>query len=177
MNQMRGKNRNQVSKIADASSADRNLQTIIIKEMTLDDCSKVYRLQQECFSVPWSLEGLKEMFCTKGYFNYVAEIDGDILGYVGMKAVLDEADITNVAVSPQVRRRGVGKKLLAHLKKSAKENGISTIFLEVRVSNEPAIRLYEQAGFEEGEIRKNYYEKPTEDALIMIWQDIDKKCQ
>ena len=140
-----------------------------IREMTFSDCQEVCLLQQKCFSVPWSLESIKEMFVTKGYYNYVAQKDGRLIGYIGMKAVLDEADITNVAVSPEVRRCGVGKMLLAHLIKKAKEHSIWHVFLEVRVSNQPAIGLYEQAGFVKGEIRKQYYEKPTEDALIMVW--------
>ena len=145
--------------------------TVQIKKMSERDCGAVWELQKKCFSVPWSLESIREMFETEGYLNLTAWEDGVLAGYIGIKAVLDEADITNVAVDPDRRRQGIGKMLLRELLAKAGDMGIRRIFLEVRVSNTAARALYEQAGFRTVDVRKNYYEKPKEDAYIMVWEN------
>lgn len=143
---------------------------IVIRTMSERDSSAVWELEKKCFSVPWSEESIRAMFSEKGYWNLTARDDGSLVGYIGMKAVLDEADITNVAVDPDRRRQGIGKMLLRGLLAKAGELGIRRIFLEVRVSNTAAWALYEQAGFRTVDVRKNYYEKPKEDAYIMVWE-------
>ena len=143
---------------------------IVIRTMSERDSSAVWELEKKCFSVPWSEESIRAMFSEKGYWNLTARDDGSLVGYIGMKAVLDEADITNVAVDPDRRRQGIGKMLLRGLLAKAGDMGIRRIFLEVRVSNTAARALYEQAGFRTVDVRKNYYEKPKEDAYIMIWE-------
>lgn len=143
---------------------------IVIRTMSERDSSAVWELEKKCFSVPWSEESIRAMFSEKGYWNLKARDDGSLVGYIGMKAVLDEADITNVAVDPDRRRQGIGKMLLRGLLAKAGELGIRRIFLEVRVSNTAARALYEQAGFRTVDVRKNYYEKPKEDAYIMVWE-------
>lgn len=143
---------------------------IVIRTMSERDSSAVWELEKKCFSVPWSEESIRAMFSEKGYWNLTARDDGLLVGYIGMKAVLDEADITNVAVDPDRRRQGIGKMLLRELLAKAGELGIRRIFLEVRVSNTAARALYEQAGFRTVDARKNYYEKPKEDAYIMVWE-------
>lgn len=143
---------------------------IVIRTMSERDSSAVWELEKKCFSVPWSEESIRAMFSEKGYWNLTARDDGLLVGYIGMKAVLDEADITNVAVDPDRGRQGIGKMLLRELLAKAGELGIRRIFLEVRVSNTAARALYEQAGFRTVDVRKNYYEKPKEDAYIMVWE-------
>lgn len=143
---------------------------IVIRTMSERDSSAVWELEKKCFSVPWSEESIRAMFSEKGYWNLTARDDGSLVGYIGMKAVLDEADITNVAVDPDRRRQGIGKMLLRELLAKAGDMGIRRIFLEVRVSNTAARALYEQAGFRTVDVRKNYYEKPKEDAYIMVWE-------
>lgn len=143
---------------------------IVIRTMSERDSSAVWELEKKCFSVPWSEESIRAMFSEEGYWNLTARDDGSLVGYIGMKAVLDEADITNVAVDPDRRRQGIGKMLLRGLLAKAGELGIRRIFLEVRVSNTAARALYEQAGFRTVDVRKNYYEKPKEDAYIMVWE-------
>lgn len=143
---------------------------IVIRTMSERDSSAVWELEKKCFSVPWSEESIHAMFSEKGYWNLTARDDGSLVGYIGMKAVLDEADITNVAVDPDRRRQGIGKMLLRGLLAKAGELRIRRIFLEVRVSNTAARALYEQAGFRTVDVRKNYYEKPKEDAYIMVWE-------
>ena len=138
--------------------------------MTEADCEKTAFLMKECFSTPWALEGLKEMFHTRGYCSFLAKEGEEVIGYVGMKIVLDEADITNVAVMPSYRKQGIAGKLLAQLLEAAKEQELHSIFLEVRASNVAAITLYEHAGFKEIGQRKNYYDHPREDARLMQWE-------
>lgn len=138
--------------------------------MTEADCEKTELLMKECFSVPWSVEGLKEMFYTEGYCSFIAKEGKEIIGYVGMKMVLDEADITNVAVLPSCRKKGIAGKLLTQLLDEAKRQKLHSIYLEVRTSNVAAITLYEHAGFKEVGQRKNYYDNPREDAKLMLWE-------
>ena len=140
-----------------------------IREMSVQDCEAVWKLQKQCFSVPWSLDSIRAMPETEGYVNLVAVQDGQIVGYIGIKAVLDEADITNVAVTPACRGQGLGGRLLGALLSEAENRGIRHIFQEVRVSNAAARTLYARAGFRDISLRKNYYEKPREDACIMEW--------
>ena len=130
--------------------------------MTEADCEKTGLLMKECFSVPWSVEGLKEMFHTAK--------EEEVIGYVGMKMVLDEADITNVAVLPSHRKKGIARKLLKQLLEEAKKQNLHRIYLEVRASNIAAVTLYEHAGFKEVGQRKNYYDNPREDAILMLWE-------
>ena len=113
-----------------------------IREMKREDCQEVWNLQKQCFSIPWSMESLESMFRTKGYTSLIALDDQRIIGYVGMKAVFDEADITNVAVDLSERRQGIGKALIKELLIIADQQKLNRIFLEVRMSNEAAIRLY-----------------------------------
>ena len=140
------------------------------RSMEIEDSQAVQALFGECFSHPWKKEAIEETFTMEGYVSLVAETDQRIVGYIGYRSVLDEADITNVAVSPDLRRKGIGHQLLERLLLTAEEKGISTIYLEVRVSNTAAITLYEHAGFRVCGQRKNYYTEPEEDALLMIYQ-------
>ena len=114
---------------------------------------------------PWSENMLREEL-GKGIF-LVAEQDGKTAGYVGCQTVLDEGYITNVAVSPDFRRQGIARALIAELTAKAGENKLAFVTLEVRESNLAARRLYEKNGFEIVGKRKNYYEKPAEDAILM----------
>ena len=122
-------------------------------------------IERACFHAPWSENMLREEL-GKGIF-LVAEQDGRTAGYVGCQTVLDEGYITNVAVSPDYRRQGIARALIEALLAKARENGLAFVTLEVRESNLAARRLYEKNGFEIVGKRKNYYEKPAEDAILM----------
>lgn len=122
-------------------------------------------IEKACFHAPWSEAMLREEL-GKGIF-LVAERDGQAIGYVGCQTVLDEGYITNVAVSPDCRRQGVGRALIAELVQRARAQGLSFVTLEARASNAPAIALYEGAGFVRVGGRKNFYTAPTEDAVLM----------
>ena len=99
------------------------------------------------------------MVCTDGA--------GNVLGYIGSRIVLDSADITNVAVRPVYRRRGIARQLVGRMLEQMAEKGVTGVLLEVRESNLPAQNCYAQAGFTVVGRRKNYYELPKEDALLM----------
>lgn len=122
-------------------------------------------IEKACFHAPWSESMLREEL-GKGIF-LVAERDGQAVGYVGCQTVLDEGYITNVAVSPDARRQGIARALIVKLTDEARAAGLAFATLEVRVSNAPAIALYEGAGFGRVGVRKNFYTAPTEDAVLM----------
>lgn len=117
--------------------------------------------------MPWSPESFLQMITKEDTRYYVAEEDGRLLGGCGLWMVAGEGNITNVAVAEDARRRGIGTGLLLHLLKEGDREGVTAYTLEVRVSNEAAIRMYQKLGFVSEGIRPGFYEKPTEDAMIM----------
>ena len=143
-----------------------------IREMSALDIGEVAALEAEVFSMPWSAQGFEDTLCREDVLFLVACEADQVLGYVGVYCTADEGEITNVAVAPSARRRGVGQELLADLIRRLAQKKIYRIVLEVRVSNEPAIRLYEKQGFVTMGTRKNFYEKPTEDAYVMVRQPV-----
>ncbi len=145
---------------------------MMIREMTASDIDAVAALEAELFSMPWSAQGFADTLCREDVLFLVACEDDSLLGYVGVYCTADEGEITNVAVAQTARRRGIGQELLRHLIDQLAQRGIGRIVLEVRVSNDPAIRLYEKQGFVTMGKRKNFYEKPTEDAYVMVRQPI-----
>ncbi len=144
---------------------------INIFKMSCDDTQKIAELEKECFSLPWSSDALlEEINNPNAHFLVAKGVGGEILGYIGCHFVLDEASITNIAVFSKHRNKGVGKALLKALLKEAKNSEISKIYLEVRESNTPAINLYKAMDFKEISVRKNFYSKPTENALILAFE-------
>lgn len=125
-------------------------------------------IEKACFHAPWSETALREEL-GKGIF-LVAERDGTAVGYVGCQTVLDEGYITNVAVGPEARRQGVGRALLHELAARVRAEKLAFVTLEVRRSNAAAIALYESMDYEPVGTRKNFYENPTEDAVLMTWK-------
>lgn len=135
--------------------------------MQIDDLAQVMPIEEENFSIPWSETGFFTFLIREDALFLVAEEEGEILGYLGILTVLDEGDITNVSVRQSARRRGIGSMLVQELIRRMEERGVTAIHLEVRESNIPAIRLYEQQGFVCDGRRKGYYEDPVEDAILM----------
>lgn len=140
---------------------------MILREMSVDDLDQVMEIEQDLFHVPWSREGYFTFLTRKDTMFLVVEEKGQILGYCGLLMVLDEGDVTNVAVRRDRQKEGIGNFLMESMIRLAEELGVKMIHLEVRVSNETAIRLYERLGFTKDGIRKKYYEKPVEDAILM----------
>ena len=126
------------------------------------------RLEQACFSLPWTREQLLAEFPDEQHEFLVAEDrEGKAIAYVGMMHVLDEGYISNVAVSPSCRRQGIADALIAQILQRAGRLALAFVTLEVRQSNLAAIRLYDKHGFLPVGRRKNYYERPREDAVLM----------
>lgn len=140
---------------------------MILREMLVEDLDQVIKIERELFSPPWTREGFFTYLTHKDAMFLVVEEKGEILAYCGLLMVLDEGDITNVAVRPDRQREGIGHFLMDSLIRLAQEQGVTTIHLEVRVGNDTAIRLYERMGFTRDGIRKQYYTDPVEDALLM----------
>lgn len=138
-----------------------------IREMKQDDLPRVAEIEKSIFSVPWSAQGFADSMKQECTLFLTAVQDGEIAGYCGMFQSFDEADITNVAVEEKCRGRGIAEAMLRELMSRGTGRGISAYTLEVRLGNAPARRLYEKLGFETAGIRRNFYEKPVEDAVIM----------
>ena len=129
--------------------------------------SGVAELERMCFTTPWSEAMLEEELYNDTASFIVAEgEDGSVLGYAGLHAVLDEGYIDNVAVRPDCRRQGIADRLLDVFCRFGAAN-VSFLTLEVRPSNTAAVALYEKHGFAEAGRRRDYYENPKEDALLL----------
>ncbi len=138
----------------------------VIREMTEIDVGAAARIEAAVFSQPWSRQGFSDALAMDCTLFLAAEGEDGILGYIGMYFALDEAEITNVAVAEAARGRGIGRELVDTALRRAQARGIRSAVLEVRVTNAPAIRLYESRGFVREGIRKGFYECPKEDAYI-----------
>ena len=134
-----------------------------IERMEERHIEDIAAIEKACFRHPWSADGLREEL-GRGLFLAAVE-DGVTVGYVGCQIVLDEGYITNIAVLPAFRRRGIAERLLGALLERAE--GLSFVTLEVRESNRPAAALYEKMGFSRVGVRKGFYTEPTEDAVLM----------
>ena len=139
-----------------------------IVPMTADHLDEVAELERICFSTPWSRNMLaEELDNALSAFLVALDESGKVVGYAGRQVVLDEGYITNVAVRPECRRQGIAGKLLQVFLDFAQGNHLAFLTLEVRASNYDAIALYGSRGFRSVGRRKNYYEHPKEDAIIM----------
>ena len=141
---------------------------IQIREMQFDDLEGVMEIENANFSTPWTETGFFTFLIRDDTLFLVAEEEEKILGYCGIVMVQDEGDITNVAVAKELQNQGIGKQLVKELLLQTKTRGVKKVFLEVRASNARAIHVYEKMGFEQISIRKNYYEAPTDDGLVMM---------
>ena len=138
-----------------------------IREMILTDAPAIAELEKLCFSDPWSENSIASEVNNPLSYWLVAEEAGRVCGYVGSQSVLDAADMMNLAVAPDYRRKGIGEALVNALSRHLCQNGVIALLLEVRVSNTPAIALYQKLGFVQVGRRPSYYRNPREDALIL----------
>ncbi|MPM42639.1 hypothetical protein SDC9_89306 [bioreactor metagenome] len=139
-----------------------------IVPMSPEHLDEIAALEKVCFSAPWSRNMLaEELDNACSAFLTALDETGRVVGYAGLQVILDEGYITNVAVRPEDRQKGVAAQLLQVFINFAKGNRLSFLTLEVRPSNTAAIVLYGHHGFRTAGRRKNYYELPREDALIM----------
>ena len=139
-----------------------------IRLMKESDMDRVLTIENDLFSIPWTREAFNNEINNE--LAFVLEVDGELVGYICSLLVLDEAEISNVAVSKIKQKCGYGKILLNEMIMILKEKGCKRIFLEVRQSNIPAKRLYQGYGFSLLGYRKGYYRNPKEDALILKFE-------
>ena len=140
---------------------------IIVRKMQPEDLLQVCEIEKDNFSLPWSEKSFLESMERNDTLFLVALNGEEVAGYLGCYCVAGEGEITNVAVKSSYRRQGIGGKLLETLYEEAKALQTYEFFLEVRESNEAAIGLYSRQGFVKEGVRKNFYEKPVENAVIM----------
>ena len=140
---------------------------IIVRKMQPEDLLQVCEIEKDNFSLPWSEKSFLESMERNDTLFLVALNGEEVAGYLGCYCVAGEGEITNVAVKSSYRRQGIGGKLLETLYEEAKALHTQEFFLEVRESNEAAIGLYSRQGFVKEGVRKNFYEKPVENAVIM----------
>ena len=145
------------------------LSKVAIRPAQTADLNAILALERACYSDPWPASSFTQLPDNPRVYFAVANspVAKSIAGYVVAWFVLDEGEVANLAVAPELRRRGVGSTLLDAAIGESRSRGVSNLYLEVRESNQSARRLYASHGFEEVSRRKGYYRSPVEDALIL----------
>jgi len=142
--------------------------SILISSMTIDDIEEILIIENLCFALPWSYDSFYNEIQSNKFAHYhVIWFNNRIAGYIGLWHVIDEGHITNIAIHPEFRCRGLACKLIEYTLDFCRESNISSLTLEVRKNNIPALNLYKKYGFVEEGIRKEYYADNKEDAIIM----------
>lgn len=132
-----------------------------------EDVESVAALEAEAFSTPWDAATFLRLLDRPGAELWVTEVGGHVVAYGVLWCILDQGELANIAVDPGARGSGHGGRLLDHLVGVARSRGVGRLFLEVRESNDVALRLYDSRGFRRIGTRKGYYERPREDALVL----------
>lgn len=147
----------------DASSQE----PITIRPMAGDDLPRVLEIERACFTVPWTPATFRGLLGRADAYLHVAEVAGHVVGYTAVWIVLDQAELGDIAVDEPWRGKGVGERLITGVFDLVRERGVRELYLEVRVSNERARRLYDRHGFRLVGRRPGYYVRPREDALVL----------
>ena len=140
---------------------------INVRKMKKEDLVQVCEIEKANFSLPWSEKSFMESMERNDTLFLTALAGEEVAGYLGCYCIDGVGEITNVAVKESMRRQGIGAMLLQTLYEAGESLDTKEFFLEVRESNETAIRLYTREGFVKEGIRKNFYEQPVENAVIM----------
>lgn len=146
---------------------------LVIHKLRPEDVEPVSEIEAASFSMPWSPKDFAQLVEAEGTLYLVAEVEGEIAGCCGVTNLSGEGDINNVVVSQAFRGKGIAQALMRELLTQGEKMGIRDFTLEVRVSNAPAIHVYEKLGFVSAGIRPGFYDKPKEDAMIM-WRYHEK---
>ncbi|RCW62198.1 ribosomal protein S18-alanine N-acetyltransferase [Saliterribacillus persicus] len=145
---------------------------LLIRKMSVDDIEEVSAIENESFTVPWSKKTYQDELTLNQYANYFVILSNDVIvGFCGMWLVIDEAQITNIAIRKAYRGKRFGEALFQYVLNYAIAHHASRLSLEVRVSNLVAQRLYKKFGLVPGGIRRNYYTDNQEDALV-LWVNL-----
>jgi [ribosomal protein S18]-alanine N-acetyltransferase len=143
------------------------MSSIVLRAMTAADIPIVLAIEHESYTVPWSEATFRSLLRRRDAELIVAEAGGAVIGYAIFWTVLDQSELGNVAVTGSWRGRGIGQRLVAAVLDRAEQRGVREVFLEVRPSNTAARSLYERFGFAPVGRRRNYYQEPAEDALVL----------
>ena len=143
-----------------------------VRQLTVDDLDQLLRLEEACFTSPWSRESYRRELAENDLAHYWGVFaEDELIGFAGYWLILDEGHITNIAVAPKRQNQGVGGVLLQGAINGCLAGGGKFLTLEVRASNQAALHLYEKAGFVSSGVRPGYYDEPKEDAVIM-WKTL-----
>ncbi len=148
--------------------------SVQITRLQMQDIDAVEKIERENYSLPWTAKAFSDALERDYYLFLKAEADGVLAGYCGYQRSFEIADITNVTVHRDYRRRQIARRMLKTLMEEGRRQGVERFTLEVRQSNAPAIALYESLGFHVEGVRKGYYESPREDALILWTPEIQR---
>lgn len=141
---------------------------IELRRWKYEDILRISQIEKECFPLePWSFRMLASSFESEAFYGVIAEDGGEVAGYGGITVASDSADIDNIAVTEQYRNSGVATSILNRLIEEAQKRDVKKVFLEVRVSNTPAMSLYLKEGFKGAYARTRYY-SDGEDCLVMV---------
>ncbi|MDO5294294.1 MAG: ribosomal protein S18-alanine N-acetyltransferase [bacterium] len=138
-----------------------------VRLMKTEDVNQVVAIEVDTFSMPWTKEDFTKALNDPQNIYMVVEKQDEILGYCGLWSVLDEGQITNVAIKKKTQGCGLGYMMMKELIQQGEDKGLTAFTLEVREGNIPARTLYEKIGFESAGVRPNFYDKPKENAVIM----------
>ena len=133
-----------------------------------DDATAIAEMEVNIFGDPWGKKDIFSYICSDTGMCFSAIDGGEVIGYIIGRKIPPEAEIYRIAVREDKRQRGIGYRLLSYALKTERGQGVETVFLEVRSKNVPARALYKSYGFKEIGIRKNYYQNPSDDAVIMV---------
>lgn len=137
--------------------------------MRADDLDRVTAIERASFTNPWKERTFRNLLPRGDAELWVADVEGEgVVGYLVLWFSGEEGELADLAVAETHRSRGLGSRLLDRAVTLALDHGVRSLFLEVRASNERAATLYESRGFQVITVRKSYYRKPTEDALVMV---------
>ena len=133
-----------------------------------DDATAIAEMEEQIFGDPFNQKDIFSYICSDTGMCFTATDDSGVVGYIVGRKIPPEGEIYRIAVREDKRQRGIGYRLLSYALKTESGDGVETVFLEVRSKNLPARGLYKAYGFKEISIRKNYYQNPADDAIIMV---------
>lgn len=151
------------------------MEDVRVRFMTVEDLDAIMIVEYDAFTVPWSRTAFHNELTANQFAHYlVLEVDEKVIGYCGLWVIMDEAQITNIAIHSSQRGKKFGERLLQEAMDVARAYGAAVMTLEARISNIIAQNLYKKFGFQPGGIRKNYYSDNLEDALVM-WVKLNEE--
>lgn len=155
-----------------ASAGSPTLKNLRFEALSEVHIAAILEIEKEANTAPWSERSFRHEITNPHAIFIAAILGGKIVGYGGVWKVVDEAHVTTVAVAPDVRGQGIGRKIMLELLARCKQQGMACSTLEVRASNAPAIKLYESLGYVQRGVRHSYYPDNKEDAVVMWLDDL-----